>query len=263
MSMLFSNMTDEGKSDSLKSVVLEAMSGQFKSTYGTAQLAQYIGRIVDDMELPVVEACYESVGSVARAVMGAVRGLADDFCEERFGTLLSRGDVRISPVYRFPESFVQASPMTSYDKGLYEAEDGRVDGLERKMIGPAREQPACEVVAPRGGAQGRRVQHQRIHKPLPGFPRAYIRRNVHGHRDQGRAPGRRRQTQTASGYKVGPTWPALGSGTSWCSTTRRRTRPTRSRWRSLGRRYWGEEWRRTKPSTSRKRKGGRRPKTVS
>ncbi len=134
MSMLFSNMTDEGKSDSLKSVVLEAMSGQFKSTYGTAQLAQYIGRIVDDMELPVVEACYESVGSVARAVMGAVRGLADDFCEERFGTLLSRGDVRISPVYRFPESFVQASPMTSYDKGLYEAEDGRVDGLERKMM---------------------------------------------------------------------------------------------------------------------------------
>ena len=134
MSMLFSNMTDEGKSDSLKSVVLEAMSGQFKSTYGTAQLAQYIGRIVDDMDLPVVEACYESVGSVARAVMGAVRGLADDFCEERFGTLLSRGDVRISPVYRFPESFVQASPMTSYDKGLYEAEDGRVDGLERKMM---------------------------------------------------------------------------------------------------------------------------------
>lgn len=134
MSMLFSNMTDEGKSDSLKSVVLGAMSGQFKSAYGTAQLAQYIGRIVDDMELPVVEACYESVGSVARAVMGAVRGLADDFCEERFGTLLSRGDVRLAPEYCFPESFVQANPMTSYDKGLYEAEDGRVDGVERRMV---------------------------------------------------------------------------------------------------------------------------------
>lgn len=134
MSMLFSNMTDEGKSDSLKSVVLEAMSGQFKSTYGTAQLAQYIGRIVDDMDLPVVEACYESVGSVARAVMAAVRGLADDFCEELFGTLLSRGDVRLAPEYRFPESFVQANPMTSYDKGLYEAEDGRVDGVERRMV---------------------------------------------------------------------------------------------------------------------------------
>lgn len=134
MLMLFSNMSDEGKSESLKAAILDAMSGQFKNAYGRSQLAQYIGRVVDDMDLPVVEACYESVGSVARAVMGAVRGLADDFCEERFGTLLSRGDVRISPVYRFPESFVQASPMTSYDKGLYEAEDGRVDGLERKMM---------------------------------------------------------------------------------------------------------------------------------
>lgn len=134
MLMLFSNLSDEGKSESLKAAVLDAMSGQFKNAYGRAQLAQYIGRVVDDMDLPVVEACYESVGSVARAVMGAVRGLADDFCEERFGTLLSRGDVRLAPEYRFPDSFVQANPMTSYDKGLYEAENGRVDGVERKMV---------------------------------------------------------------------------------------------------------------------------------
>lgn len=134
MLMLFSNMSDEGKSESLKAAILDAMSGQFKNAYGRSQLAQYIGRVVDDMDLPVVEACYESVSSVARAVMGAVRSLADDFCEERFGTLLSRGDVRLAPEYRLPESFVQANPMTSYDKGLYEAEDGRVDGVERKMV---------------------------------------------------------------------------------------------------------------------------------
>lgn len=134
MLMLFSNMSDEGKSESLKAAILDAMSGQFKNAYGRAQLAQYIGRVVDDMDLPVVEACYESVGSVARAVMGAVRSLADDFCEERFGTLLSRGDVRLAPEYCFPESFVQANPMKSYDRALYEAEDGRVDGVERKMV---------------------------------------------------------------------------------------------------------------------------------
>ena len=132
--MLFSNMSDEGKSESLKAAVLEAMSGQFKNTYGRAQLAQYIGRVVDDMDMPTVEACYESVGSVARAVTGAVRSLADDFCEEKFGMLLSRGDVKLSPEYRFPDSFVQANPMTSYDKGLYEAEDGHLDGPERKMV---------------------------------------------------------------------------------------------------------------------------------
>lgn len=134
MLMLFSNMSDEGKSESLKAAILDAMSGQFKSTYGTAQLTQYIGRVVDDMDIPVVEACYESVGSVARTIMGAIRSLADDFCEERFGTLVGNGDVRIAPEYRFPKSFAQANPMTSYDKGLYEAEDGRVDGVERKMV---------------------------------------------------------------------------------------------------------------------------------
>ena len=63
-----------------------------------------------------------------------MRSLADDFCEACFGKLLSRGDVRLEPEYRFPESVVQANPMTSYDKGLYEAEDGRVDGLERRMV---------------------------------------------------------------------------------------------------------------------------------
>ncbi len=134
MTMLFATMTDEGKRDSLKAAVLDAMSGQFKNTYGRSQLTQYIGRVVDDMDMPVVEECYKSAGDVARSVTYAVRGLADDYCEESFGKLLSRGDVRLEPEYRFPESFVQANPMTSYDKGLYEAEDGRVDGLERRMV---------------------------------------------------------------------------------------------------------------------------------
>lgn len=134
MAMLFANMSDEGKHESLKALVLQAMSSQFKNTFGSAQLTGYIARVVDDMESPVVDACLHSVGGVARAVADAVRGLADDFCEERFGKLLSRGDVRLEPSYRFPESFVQATPMTSYDGALYEAEDGRVDGLERKMV---------------------------------------------------------------------------------------------------------------------------------
>ena len=134
MAMLFANMSDEGKRESLKALVLQAMSSQFKNTFGSAQLTGYIARVVDDMESPVVDACLHSVGGVARAVTDAVRGLADDFCEDRFGKLLSRGDVRLEPAYRFPESSVQATPMTAYDGALYEAEDGRADGLERKMV---------------------------------------------------------------------------------------------------------------------------------
>lgn len=134
MAVLFSSMSDEGKSVGLKAAVLDAMSGQAKNTYGRSQLADYIGRVVDEMDAPAVEACYHSVGSVARAIADSVRGLADDFCEERFRTLLSCGDVKVVPEYRFPGSFVQASPMTSYDKGLYEAEDGRIDSVERRMV---------------------------------------------------------------------------------------------------------------------------------
>lgn len=134
MTMLFANMTDEGKRDNLKGLIFQAISPQFKTTFGSAQLTSYISRVVDDMESPAIDACLHGVGGVARAVMDAVRDLADGFCEERFGKLLSRGDVRLESVYRFPESFVQANPMTSYDKGLYEAEDGRIDGLERQMV---------------------------------------------------------------------------------------------------------------------------------
>ena len=134
MAMLFANMSDEGRRESLKALALQAMSSQFKNTFGSAQLTGYIGRVVDDMESPVVDACLHSVGGVARAVTDAVRGLADDFCEERFGKLLSRGDVRVAPEYRFPDYFVQANPMTSYDGALYEAEDGRIDGTERRMV---------------------------------------------------------------------------------------------------------------------------------
>ncbi|MDN0069149.1 DEAD/DEAH box helicase [Collinsella ihumii] len=134
MAMLFASMSDDGKRESLKALVLQAMSSQFKTAYGRAQLAGYISRVVDDMESPAVDACLHSVGGVASAVKGAVTRLADDFCEDRFGKLLSRGDVRLSPEYRLPGSFLQASPMTSYDRALYEAEDGRIDGPERKMV---------------------------------------------------------------------------------------------------------------------------------
>lgn len=134
MAELLVNMSDEGRRESLKALVLQAMSSQFKNTYGVSQLAGYVSRVVNEMKSPVVDACLHSVGGIARAVMDAVRDLADGFCEERFGKLLSRGDVRLEPEYRFPESFVQATPMTSYDGALYEAEDGRVDGLERRMV---------------------------------------------------------------------------------------------------------------------------------
>ena len=97
MRMLFNNMSDEGKRESLKAAIYKAMSGQFKNTYGEQQITRFIKRVVEDMESPDVEACYDSIGNVTRAITDAVRSLADDFCEDRFEKLLSRGDVKIQP----------------------------------------------------------------------------------------------------------------------------------------------------------------------
>lgn len=134
MRMLFSNMSDEGRRASLVSVVYDGMTTPFKNTFGEQQLKAYIGRVVDDLDSPMVDACLDSVGTTAHAVMAAVRELADVFCEDRFEKALAAGDVRPEPTYHFPEAFRQVKPLTSFANTLYEAEDGGLDGFERKMV---------------------------------------------------------------------------------------------------------------------------------
>lgn len=134
MRMLFRNMSDAGKRESLKAAALGAMSGQFKNLFGDTQLASYISRVVESLESPEVEDCFDSVGSFAKAIQDAVRGLAGEFSEDRFEKLLAAGTVELREAYRFPISFVQPRPMTSYGKSLYEAEDGNIDGDERAMV---------------------------------------------------------------------------------------------------------------------------------
>ena len=134
MRMLFKNMSDEGKRENLKTMTLKAMSGQFKNLFGAEQLAGYIGRVVDSLESSEVDGCFDSVGAVAHSIQEAVRGLADEFCEDRFEKMLAAGTVELQNTYCFPESVLQPNPMTRYAKSLYEAEDGGIDGDERAMI---------------------------------------------------------------------------------------------------------------------------------
>ncbi len=133
MRMLFSTLSDEGKRDGLASLVLDATSSQFRRTFGEAQVKSYIRRIVDDMDQATVEACFDSVGSVARCVQDAVRGLASEHCESRFEMMLTNGSIVCEPSYELPGSFRLARPNTSYAQTLYEAEEGGLDGIELKM----------------------------------------------------------------------------------------------------------------------------------
>lgn len=133
MRMLFSTLSDEGKRDSLAALVLDATSAQFRRTFGEGQARAYIHRIVDDMDQPTVEACFDSVGSVAKCVQDAVRELASEHCESRFEMMLTNGSITCEPSYELPGSFRLARPNTSYAQTLYEAEEGGLDGIELKM----------------------------------------------------------------------------------------------------------------------------------
>lgn len=133
MRMLFSTLSDEGKRDSLVALVLSATTSQFRRTFGEEQMRAYIRRIVDDMDQATVEACFDSVASVATCVQDAVRELASEHCESRFEMMLTNGSIVCEPSYKLPDSFRLARPNTSYAQTLYEAEEGGLDGIELKM----------------------------------------------------------------------------------------------------------------------------------
>ena len=133
MRMLFSTLSDGGKRDSLVAFVLDATSSQFRRTFGENQMKAYIRRIVEDMDQPTVEACFDSVGSVAKCIQDAVRELASEHCEARFDRMLTNGAMVCEPSYELPGSFRLARPTTSFAQTLYEAEEGGMDGIELKM----------------------------------------------------------------------------------------------------------------------------------
>lgn len=133
MRMLFLTLSDEGKRDSLVALVLSATTSQFRRTFGEEQMRAYIRRIVDDMDQATVEACFDSVASVATCVQDAVRELASEHCESRFEMMLTNGSIVCEPSYELPDSFRLARPNTSYAQTLYEAEEGGLDGIELKM----------------------------------------------------------------------------------------------------------------------------------
>lgn len=133
MRMLFSSLSDEGKADSLVAGVFSATTSHFRKTFGDAQVKDFIRRVVGNMDLPTVEACFDSVGSVARAVQAAAWACASRHCEERFTTMLSSGCIVCEPAYELPDAFRLARPTTAYAQTLYEAEEGSLDGIELKM----------------------------------------------------------------------------------------------------------------------------------
>lgn len=135
MRILFDKLPDDEKRRAITNRVVEAFSGQFRNKYTEPELRDYVRRVVEGMSYDQLEAAYDSYPHLAKTIKTAVEDIANEHCKKRFDILVGTGRIRLAAdAYEFPESFYQSKPMRQYERTLYEAEDGRVDDLERKLI---------------------------------------------------------------------------------------------------------------------------------
>lgn len=130
---LFERYTPEGKRRAVAEGIVSIMPAQFVGTYGMSGLRDYTRRAVDLMDEAQVDAYADNAGAYARTIMGAVRALALDWRRDRFAKRLDAGSVFLAPSYEFPPALVRRDPVTTYERTLYMAEDGGMNGIERKM----------------------------------------------------------------------------------------------------------------------------------
>lgn len=130
---LFANYSTESKRKAIIIGIYDRMTTQFKNLYGEKALHGYITRAVGDMSNEQMDAYIDNAGRFARSIMTEIDRLSDEHCHTRFMQWLDSGRVYLSDTYRFPGTFHTGSPVTKYDRTLYEAEDGGMNGLEFKM----------------------------------------------------------------------------------------------------------------------------------
>lgn len=130
---LFSRYSPESKRNAMRDGLINCMSSVFRNTYGDHGLRVFTERAVSQMDSEQVDAYFDNASAYARAIVNAVQKLAGQHCRAQFDKRLASGSIELEPCYRLPSSFVQMNPLTIYDRTLYAAEDGDMNGLEREM----------------------------------------------------------------------------------------------------------------------------------
>ncbi|MBF0599462.1 DEAD/DEAH box helicase family protein [Atopobiaceae bacterium FL090493] len=130
---LFASLGDESRRKSVRDGIIERLTSQFRNTYGTEGLQDFVGRVVASMSDAEVMAYVDNARRYANAVAAAIRLEADDWCKREFEKQADVGSVLLEPCYGFPEKYVPRNATTRYDRTLYTAEDGSMNGLEKKM----------------------------------------------------------------------------------------------------------------------------------
>jgi type III restriction enzyme len=129
---LFAHYTDKTKRMTVRDGIMGLMTPQFRSTYGDRGLRDFVGRVVKGMTSEQIDSYMDNGSRYSQAVVDEINRQAKDWCRDRFRKQLNDRIV-LKPSYKFPSSMIVRNPMTKYGRTLYEAESGKLDGIENDM----------------------------------------------------------------------------------------------------------------------------------
>ena len=129
---LFASYSDQGKRDAVRGGLVSLMSPQFQKAYGSRGLSSYVGRVVDQMTPEQVDSYLDNGGRYARSIAAAIDRQAYEFSKRQFFKMLN-DEIVLERAYELPAALAVRDATTRYDRTLYEAECGDMNGLERRM----------------------------------------------------------------------------------------------------------------------------------
>lgn len=129
---LFASYSDQGKRDSVRAGLVSLMPPRFQKAYGSRGLSSYVGRVVDQMTPEQVDSYLDNGGRYARSIAAAIDRQAYEFSKRQFFKMLN-DEIVLERAYELPAALAVRDATTRYDRTLYEAECGDMNGLERRM----------------------------------------------------------------------------------------------------------------------------------
>lgn len=131
---LFSKIPEERKREEVTSSIYNCIPSRTKDTYGQKGLKSYIRRAINNLSNDDLDSFIDNSSLFAETISRGINNLANEYKHREFLRLRSRNEIILKLRYMFPKSIQTTSPLTTYDKSLYYAEDGQLNSFERKMV---------------------------------------------------------------------------------------------------------------------------------
>lgn len=130
---LFAGFSEESKRANVRDGIISLTSIQFQNTYSARGLKDFVGRVVDGMSDAEIMGYVDNARSYAEAVVAAIKQESEAWCRIQFEKKIDTGEITLKACYSLPVEFVPRRATTLYDRTIYTAEDGNMNGLELRM----------------------------------------------------------------------------------------------------------------------------------